>query len=154
MNIEVKVRRRSRFIQHSPVEKGDENCSIIEKVTKRPAHCKNITFNLHWMKRNFITPLALFSLTQLLQSRVIWLSLSRATLWSWWSKFPNLSCRSGIWIQRWCPPRCRWGCPKSIWWPVLCRGHTTAGHSHLANNSSLEILLTQEYQIEMDHYEP
>ena len=133
MNIEVDIRGRSWFIQHSPVEKGDEDSSIIEKVTKTPAHYNN-SFNLQKKKINRKTPLSLTFWAQLSQNRAVWQSLPRAKLWSWWGKFPNWSCKSDIWIHGLPRPRCRWGCPRSRAWPAPCRGHTTAGHSHLANN--------------------
>ena len=149
MNIEVDIRGRSWFIQHSPVEKGDEYSSIIEKITKTPAHYNN-SFNLQREKINHKTPLSLTFLAQLSQNRAVWQSLPLAKLWSWWGKFPNWSCKSDIWIHGLCRPRCRWGCPRSRAWPTPCRGHTTAGHSHLASNL-LHIPLLKEFQSEMDH---
>ena len=44
MDIEVNVRRWSWLIQHSPVEKGDEDSSIVEKVTTSPTNYKILQF--------------------------------------------------------------------------------------------------------------
>ena len=77
----------------------------------------------------------------------MWQSLPLAKWWSWSSKFPNWSCRSDIWIQSLCRPRCRWGCPRSRGWPAPCRGHTTAGHSHLANNLLLKFHFSNNFKL-------